>query len=251
VKRAVDSTRMRSSSQTLIFFLLVAGFACSDSRDSEIEPVEMSAPERAYIEGYVETARRRLSADPDDLEALHLLGHALADLGESSSARSAFEQLAASGQASGDLRFEALGYDGMGRIAREVGQHGRAVREFERAVELASAHGDASLLLNIRGNLAYAQLQAGAPDKARPILESVLQEKRKLGPQHEIMIAATQLGALYAAAGELERAESLYLEARQIAEEIQNPRWLQATRNNLERLRRERAAKQVPAERRQ
>lgn len=202
----------------------------------------MSAPEREYIAGHVEAARKRLSVAPDDLEALHLLGHALAELGEYSAAEGAFERLRASGSASGDRRFEALGHDGLGRIARQAGQYDRAIREFERALEVASAQGDALVLLNIRGNLGYAYLQAGEPESARPILESVLVEKRKLGPPHEVMLSATQLGGLYAAAGELDRAEPLYLEARRIAEEIQNPGWLEATRRNLESLRRDREA---------
>ncbi len=194
---------------------------------------QLSAEERAHYEGFLRDADRALAQNPHDLDAMWKRGHALAVLEKTQDAGAAFDALLAAARSAGDRPFEARGYDGRGLVARLSGNPVLASQYFEKALAIALELGDAQLALNIRGNLAYAQLEAGHPKKALPILEEILQNKRAAQADDEIAIAATQLGTLHYRAGDLDAAERLFLESLEAAKRMNSPMWLSAARTNL------------------
>ena len=120
------------------------------------------------------------------------------------------------------------------KLAQALGhlrEFDRAMGHYQGALDLASQLDDRRTILEVRWSMAYTATSQGALARARELAEAILADEGSSGDP--LVLAGTQelLAWIALAADDLDRAETLLVEARTTAERA--PRWAEGLRANL------------------
>jgi tetratricopeptide (TPR) repeat protein/predicted Ser/Thr protein kinase len=172
------------------------------------------------IEEALEIYRRSETRDAWYVEILAGYGDALGLLGRFDEAQPVLDEaLGLAREAdSGELIAQILDLDG-DRLLYQSSYSAAAAR-YQEAIDAATAIGDPLVELAARANLGRAELMAGQPRKALPMLEASLREARSRGLKYLVARCSIGVGSALLATGDGASAEEQFRNALRGAEEL-------------------------------
>jgi DNA-binding SARP family transcriptional activator len=146
----------------------------------------------------------------------HLLANVadlLADGGQLHEAIAQLRSALRSVEPSVQAGFKMLAFDSLGRLCAQTGEERRALRYFERALELAKIIGDLQIGRSVHLSRAALYLRMKRPDLALIDAERVRTEAAETGDVYRHAASLRLLGQVYESTGEIANARYLWRQA--------------------------------------
>lgn len=158
--------------------------------------------------------------DPQDADALRLVGELQYRLGDLPAAYETFLALASLGQRNKDSRAESMGYMRLGWVHRIRGELDQSESAINKGLQLAESAGWTAGMASAYGNLGLIHRRRGEIGKAEEMYRKALASNEELDSKLGMATAYANLGVVYQSRGQLDKADEVHRKALVLSEQL-------------------------------